>query len=228
MATVLCTRDSDFGYLLKEDYDTCLKSIYKADTDRRRHFFYKTVFKSLAPAGIISKLTFEFYKKKVILERNQCILKQGERVRFVSVIRHGQVRIEKTERVLLKPSRSEMERPVVQDRVYNLGYLGEGEFLCENFIFSNLGSEYTLRVSSQTITLLQVPVESLRTYMNIDSWFTDFFRKLVEVRKIRRTKTLNRMKDVNIQKRHSKSTQSVSGDLEESGAKSMRPDPKKP
>ena len=88
-ATVVCSQDCDFAYLLKVDYDLCLKEINKADAERRRDFFTKDVFKGMVGSHVTAKIAFDFYKRKMTLKKGDYIMKQGTRDKFITVVRHG-------------------------------------------------------------------------------------------------------------------------------------------
>ena len=194
MATVLCTQDSDFGYLLKQDYDLCLKPINRQDNERRKTFLFKNVFKTQIPISIISKLAFDFYKRKLVLRRNECLFKQGDCEKLISILRFGQIQIEKVERELSITAQGAHQRPAVRFHKLNIGFMYEGEVLGEEFLFSSAGSEFTVRVVSESATFLQVTHECMLTYMKLEPNLADFFRQLIEVRKERRRTTLGLMK----------------------------------
>lgn len=198
-ATVLCISDCDFGYLLKKDYDHILKEINRADTERRKTFFNKNVFKDNITAKIALRLSYDFYKTKLEVKRNFSLRKQGEKGTLIYVVKRGQISVEKLETMSkpldpdfskigsLAPSREYQKRFVIS-------ILGEGELFGEEVLFGGKESTYSITVSSNEATIMSVTVECMKSYMKIDKKVTEFLKNLHNLREKQWRSILEQMK----------------------------------
>lgn len=198
-ATVVCTTDTDLGYLLKADYDGILKDINRADTERRKGFFNQVVFRNAITAVIALRLSYDFYKKKSQVKRGFCLREQGKRGKLIYVVRRGQVCVEKTETVSSAPPKGlaamgSLVASRQHQKTFVVSYLGEGELMGEEVLFEKGDAEYTLRVSSTEATIMEVTVECLTTYLKIDKKVVSFLSTLHTLRKKQWANVLHKMR----------------------------------
>ena len=203
-ATVVCTTNCSFGYLLKADYDICLREINQSDAERRKNFFYREVFHSEILGHTAHRLAFDFYKRKLTLGRGEFIVKQGERSKFVTVVKSGQVYVhrEDIEPFAIKQNQFEDTKSSVmhterRKKRYILSIAGAGELYGEEGLFPNQIPDYNVQVASETAVILQVTYECLRSYFAQDMFVPDFIKKLYISRRKRRETQIKLMKNIN-------------------------------
>lgn len=194
-ATVICLEDCDFAYLTKVDYDSCLKEIMRSDNERRRIFFSRQVFKNLCSANIVSRVTYDFYKSKFILQKRDYLQKQGTLDPFIYVLRWGEVLVEKIVRTEHVPDQP-LKKSEASYKKYVIGFLQEGELFGEHlFMDSQALCEYSIKVVSDSATFLKMSIEDFNAHLFVSYDLHRFCSELVKQRTERREHLLKQMKD---------------------------------
>lgn len=185
-ATVVCVTDCDFSYVLKVDYDLSLREIYRADTERRKTYFTKNIFKNSIQGQIALRLAQDFYRQKSIVPRGYLMRQQGVRGKDIYVIRHGQAVVEKKSIINL-PMKGlqdfgEIVRGKLEEKKFVIAFLGDGELIGEDVLFSAGPAEYSIKVYSDEATIMKVTIETVKSYFKLDHNVGEFLNGLFQIR----------------------------------------------
>jgi CRP-like cAMP-binding protein len=185
-ATVVCVTDCDFSYVLKVDYDLSLREIYRADTERRKTYFTKNIFKNSITGQIALRLSQDFYRQKTVVPRGFLLRQQGVRGKDIYVLRQGQAVVERTA-ILNLPVKGlqdfgSVARNKRDEKTFVLSFLGDGELMGEEVLFSTGPSDYTIKIYSDEATVMKVTIECLKSYFKLDHNVGEFLRGLHEIR----------------------------------------------
>lgn len=176
-ATIICSSPCDFGVMTREDYNLILKDVSKAQNDKRKKFFMLKVFPNIIQDQIAAKISYDFFKQKIKLVRNQIIFKQTDFVEYIYIVKKGSVLLYKEEDLLKKRYNHMLLSKLRGSKKFNLGVLGPGSIFGETSLLLKNKKQFFSAVCLNDCTLLRATIPCMINHMRNFPKLNDFLMK---------------------------------------------------
>lgn len=182
-ATIICNEKSELAYMGKEDFLKVLGEVSKMGNDKKKKFYCHQVFKNAFDLDLAGSIG-NFWDKKIKLNRNNHIYKQGEVPKSAYIVKKGSIMIyqKKEEEIITTEAQAkvnEMARKIPRMKQVNLAILEEGEIFGEEEIIKGCNRICSAVMMEETI-ILEITKNNFAQLCKDFRIFNEHMKKLVQ------------------------------------------------
>jgi len=189
-ATVICSKDCDFGVMYKEDYIHVLKELSKAKGEKRKEFVLTKVFNNMIPPSTADKLGYDFFRLKEKVSKGRVIFSQGDESDYIYVVKSGKVVLYRDQPIKSLRFQHDLLSPSIQSKRFNVAEIGEGEIFGDTWILGKGTQRFFGAAATDNCEILRVSLTTMNYHFGNEPLIREIIFKYCKLRMKKRLKIL--------------------------------------